>query len=143
MSVQSPSARDTSPARYDDERGAGWILFAGVMLLMVGILNFIGGIAAIDNAKFYVNDTQYIISDLKTWGWVVVIIGALQVLAAFGIWARNTIATWFGVAVASLNAIAQLLMLPAYPLWSLALFSIDILIIYGLVAYGGRQGRAA
>ena len=62
-----------------------------------------------------------------------------QILAAFGIWARNAVAVWFGVFCASLNAIAQLLMLPAYPLWSLALFAIDILVIYGLVAYGTRQ----
>ena len=141
MSVQSPSARDTSPARYD-ERGAGWILFAGVMLLMVGILNFIGGIAAIDNAKFYVNDTQYIISDLKTWGWVVLIIGALQILAAFGDFGPDTIATWFGVAVAaSTRSRSCSCFLPIRCGRSRCSRSTSD--IYGLVAYGGRQGRAA
>ena len=65
-------------------------------------------------------------------------IGVLQLLVGLGIWAGNQLARWAGVIVVSLNMIAQLLFIPAYPFWSLAIFTVDVLIIYGLVAYGGR-----
>jgi hypothetical protein len=136
----SPSASATASSRdgYAPER-SGWVTFAGVMLSIVGVLNVIYGIAAIDNANFYVNDAQYVISDLNTWGWVVLITGAVQFCAAFSIFAGTSWGRWVGVATAGLNSIGQLLFLPAYPFLALALFSVDILIIYGLVAYGGRR----
>lgn len=137
MSVDTPTsaARNRATAdRYD--AGGGWLTFAGILLLIVGVMNFIGGIGAIDDSKFFVANTKYVIGDLNTWGWVILILGTVQVFAAFGLFARNSLARIVGVAFASMNAIAQLLMLPAYPLWSLALFTMDILIIYGLVSYG-------
>jgi len=127
----------------DVEKGSGWLLFAGIMIVMVGVLNLIYGIAAIDNANFFVANQKYIISDLNTWGWVMVVVGALQMLAAFSIWSGGGYGRWFGIAMASVNAIAALLALPAYPFWSLAVFTIDILIIYGLAAYGGGHRRSA
>jgi hypothetical protein len=129
-----------APGAYVDERGDGWLVFAGIMLMIVGVMNFIGGIAAIDDSKFFVGNAQFVISDLNTWGWVILLTGAVQVLAAVGIWARNQLSRWLGVGFASVNALAQLLMIAAFPLWSLALFSVDLLIIYGLVVYGGRIG---
>jgi hypothetical protein len=123
--------------------GAGWVLFAGIMIMMVGVLNVVWGIAAIDSASFFLEDTRYIISDLNTWGWVVLVIGALQVAAAFSIWAGGTFGRWFGIAVATCNAIAALLAIPAYPFWSLAIFAIDVLVIYGLATYGGNRRVAA
>jgi hypothetical protein len=127
----------------DVDKGSGWLLFAGIMVLIVGVLNVIYGIAAIDNASFFVADQRYILSDLSTWGWVMLVIGALQLLAAFSIWSGGGYGRWFGIAMASLNAIAALLSIPAYPFWSLAVFTIDILIIYGLAAYGGGHRRSA
>jgi len=142
MTVQTPAGASerVSDARYDydAERGDGWVVFAGVMLMMVGVLNVIGGIAAIDNANFYVRDAQFILSDLNTYGWIITILGSVQVLVALGIWARNGFSRWMGVLLAAGNAVTQLLWIPAYPFWSLALFTLDILIIYGLAAYGGR-----
>ena len=67
------------------------------------------------------------------------ILGSCQVLAAFGVWAKTPGVRWFGVTVAALNGIAQLLFIPAYPFWSLTLFTVDILVIYGLVAHGKRS----
>ncbi|HEU4700915.1 MAG TPA: hypothetical protein VFS37_00420 [Conexibacter sp.] len=136
------SARASSAAGYDVETGYGWVIFAGTMLLIVGILNVIYGIAAIDDANFYVNGANYVISDLNTWGWVVLLTGAAQVLTAFGVWARNTFATWAGIGFACLNAIGVLLMLPAYPLLSLSLFAVDVLIVYGLAVHGGHREEA-
>ena len=122
----------------DERKGAGWITFAGVVLVMVSILNIIDGIAAISSSKFFVANAKYVFSDLNTWGWIVLGIGVLQMLVAFGVWAGNQLARWTGVLVVSLNAIAQLLFIPAYPFWSLAIFTLDILVLYGLAAYGGR-----
>jgi hypothetical protein len=142
LSVQSPSEagaeRYPAAVSYEDERGDGWLVFAGIMLIVIGVMNVIGGIAAIDNANFFVADAQFVFSDLNTWGWVILVTGVVQVLAAVGIWARNQLSRWLGVGFASLNMLAQLLMIAAFPLWSLAIFAVDLLVIYGLVIYGGR-----
>ncbi len=66
-------------------------------------------------------------------------LGAVQLLAAFGIWARTKGVRWFGITVAGLNAIALLLFISSYPFWSLTLFTLDILVIYGLAAYGAKR----
>jgi hypothetical protein len=115
-------------------------MFAGIMLLIAGVLNVIYGIAAIDNSKFFVHatETQYILSDLNTWGWITLILGVLEIIAAFSIWAGGGYGRWFGIFVAGISSIGALMSIPAYPLWSLAIFTIDILIIYGLAAYGGQ-----
>jgi hypothetical protein len=141
LSVETPTpsaVRDRAPASRDDT-GGGWLTFAGILLLIVGVMNFIGGIAAIDDANFYVANAKFQFGDLNTWGWVILILGSVQVLTAFGLFARNGFARGVGVVFASLAAMASLLMISAYPLWALALFTMDILIIYGLVAYGSED----
>jgi len=144
MSVSPVSERGQQGAaptvRYDDpERGSGWVMFAGTMLCLVGTLNMIQGIAAIDNAHIFTHNATYIAGDLNAWGWTTLIVGVCEILAGLGVYARNQFARWTGVLVASLNCIAQLMFVPAYPIWSLTLFGLDILVIYGLVAYGGRM----
>jgi hypothetical protein len=125
----------------DTAQGAGWLTFAGIMVLLAGVLNVIWGIAAIDSANFFVEDERFIFSDLNTWGWIIVIIGVIQVLAAFSIWAGGQFGRWIGIIAASVSAIGALLSIPGYPFWSLAVFGIDLLIIYGLSAYGGQRSR--
>jgi hypothetical protein len=131
-------ASGASAGAYDQE-GSGWVAFAGVMILIVGSLNVIYGIAAIDKSTFYVQDAKYIVNDLNGWGWFLLVVGAVQCCAGFGIWARAGWARWVGILSASVNAILQLLFIPASPFLALALFAVDILIIYGLVAHGHRQ----
>jgi hypothetical protein len=130
------SARENYPV--DDDRGYGWVLFAGMMLSIVGVLNFIYGIAAISDSKFYVNNAQFIISDLNVWGWFLVIVGAVQIVSAVGIWAQAAGARWVGIISAAVNALIQMLVISGYPFLSLSLFAVDILIIYGLLAHGRR-----
>ena len=137
----STAPREAGRSRPRPE--SGWLLFAGIMIAIVGVLNVIYGIAAIDSSSFFVADSRYIFSDLNTWGWVVLILGALQLAAAFSIWNGGTFGRVFGIAMASLNSIIALLTIPAYPFWSLAVFTIDVLIIYGLSAYGGNARRTA
>ena len=127
----------------DESKGEGWLLFAGIMVLIAGMLNTIWGIAAIDSASFFVEDERFIIEDLKTMGWVVLIVGAAQLFAAFSIWSGGQFGRWIGIITASVSAIAALLSMPGFPLWSLAVFGIDLLIIYGLAAYGGLGDRTA
>ena len=139
-SITDPSAgRPTGEGRLRRRTRVRLDRLRGVMIMIVGILNFIYGIAAIDESKFYIGNTKFVITDLKTWGWILTIIGAIQVLVGAGIWARSQAARWLGVFIASLNAIAQLLFVAANPWLSLALFAMDILVIYGLICYGGRM----
>lgn len=145
MSVRAATFRGTTPeaerAYVDEERGYGWVLFAGSMLVMLGVLNTIEGIAAISRSHFFVGNAEYVFGDLKSWGWTVLIVGVAQALVGIGVFVRNQIARWTGVVVAGLNAIAQLLFIPAYPFWSLALFAVDILVIFGLTVYGQRTAE--
>lgn len=142
MAVQTPHA--TRAPEYEgyyveeEERGYGWVVFAGVLLLILGTINFIEGLAAIGNANFFVHNTHYVVGSLNTWGWIVLCIGALQWLVGCGVFIKNQFSRWVGVVVLAANSIAQLLMMPAYPFWSLSIFTLDILAMYGLIAYGKR-----
>jgi hypothetical protein len=123
---------------YGDEPGYGWVAFAGVLLLVLGTLNFIEGLAAIGNAHFFVGNTHYIFGSLNTWGWIVLCIGVIEWAVGIGVFVKNQFSRWAGVVILGLNAIAQLLMMPAYPFWSLCIFALDILAIYGLIAHGKK-----
>ena len=137
----APGANASSgvDAAYDGDRGLGWLVFAGIMLSIIGILNIVYGIAAIDTSSFYTANAHYVITDLKTWGWIVLGVGAIQFLAAFGIWAGSEWGRWVGIISAGANAIVQMLFIAGSPLLSVSLFAVDILVIYGLVAYGGHR----
>ncbi len=115
------------------------IVFAAVLLVTVGIFNLIDGIAAIARSHIFIANAHYVIGDLRAWGWVALILGALQALAAIGILAGNQAARWFAVAVVGLNAINQMLFIPAYPFWSLMIIAVDVVALWGLCAYGSRE----
>jgi hypothetical protein len=134
-----PTVRQYGGAPYAEDSASGWVLFAAIVLGMLGILNIIDGIAAISNSTFFVNDAKFVFANLNTWGWIMLAAGVTQALTAIGVWVRARGARWVGVAIATINACAQMLMLPAYPLWSLAIFTLDMLVIYGLVAHGARE----
>jgi hypothetical protein len=146
MSTIDPVQRSRTVRQYapgdepyrEESSGSGLVVFAGVMLAMLGVLNLIDGIAAVSNSTFFVNDAKYIFSDLNTFGWVLIAMGVVQGLTALGVFLRTPGARWVGVTIAALNGIAQLFFIPAYPFWSLALFSLDILVIYGLIVHGSR-----
>jgi len=139
MSAPTRGAQERGYARDDyEDPGYGWVVFAGVLLLVLSTLNIIYGIAAIGDSSFFVNDTKYVFSNLNTWGWIVLCLGVGQLLVGFGIFAKNQFARWTGVFVLALNAIAQMLFIPAYPFLSMSLLAMDILAIYGLAAYGSR-----
>jgi hypothetical protein len=127
----------------EDNKGAGWVTFAGVMLLVLGCTNTVEGVAAVSGSDFFVTRAHYLFGDLSSWGWVIWLIGVAQGLTGVAVFVKNQFARWLGVAFAVCNALAQMLMIQAYPFWSLALLSLDLLVMYGLVVYGGRSYRPA
>ena len=96
--------------------GEGWISFAGIILFLAGFLNFVFGIAAIDNSTFFTDEGRYVIfDDLKAWGWFLIFVGILQVSAAISIWNRHLYGAIFGIASASMNILILLFTVNAYP----------------------------
>jgi hypothetical protein len=136
--MTSATVRGARRAGDADDRGVGLVVFAGILLLVVGIFNLIDGIAAIANSHVFVANATYVFGNLKTWGWIALILGIIQLLAGGGVMVGNQAARWVGVAAIALNTIAQLLFLPAYPFWSLLIIAIDVVALYGLCAYGSR-----
>ena len=128
--------------RHTEGHGYGLVQFASVLLGLAGCFNVIYGIAAIANAHVFTANAHYVFGNLRGWGWITLILGVLQLLAAAGVVAGNQLARWFAVAVIGLNAIDQMFFIPAYPLWSLMIIAVDVVALYGLCAYGSRENLA-
>ena len=124
------------------EERSGWVTFAGVLLVLSGALNVIYGIAAIGNSKFFNQNAEFIVSNLKTWGWITLVVGIIEVLAAGSLWAGGTFGRVLGIFAGCLAAVDALLSIPAYPFWSLAIFALSIVIIHQIAAHG-TEGRGA
>jgi hypothetical protein len=121
-------------------RGAGRVVFAAILLLLVGTLNIIYGIGALDDANFYANDTRYILTNLNALGWVLIIVGIIQLTGGFSLMAGNVYGRVIGVIAGSLGAIAALFSMgDNHPFWSLALFALCVWIVYGLIIYGSDE----
>jgi hypothetical protein len=135
------AAKAAAGVRDMDNDGAGWKLFAGIMILIVGTMNVFDGLVGITNVNYiqrYTGGQLPITNNVKTWSWVVLIIGVVLILAGFLIFVGNMFGRVVGIIVASLNALVQLAYLNHNTFWSLTMIIIDILIIYGLAAHGGR-----
>ena len=123
-------------------RGTGRVVFAGVLLLVAGTLNCIYGIAGISDSKFFVDDTKYVFSSLHTWGWITLLLGVIQLTGAFSLFAGGTYGRVIGISAASIGAIGALLAVGgAFPLWSLGIFALCVIVIHGLLVYGEPETR--
>jgi len=122
--------------------GTGWITYASIMLGLAGVFNVIDGIVGLSKSKFYVADARFVFSDLRTWAWIILILGALEIFASLYVASGSEFARWFGVGAASVNALAQLAWLQSYPLWAISVFTMDVLIVYALIVYGGKRLKA-
>jgi hypothetical protein len=125
-----------------DVAGSGWLTFAATLLGLAGTFNVIDGIVGLSKSKFFTANATYVFGDLRTWSWIILVLGVLQLVAAFTLFGGSELARWFGIVTASLNAIGQLMAGPAYPLWSLTMFAVDIIIIYALAVSAGHRLRA-
>jgi len=125
-------------------RGAGRATFAAVLLLIAGTLNIIYGIGALDSANIFVNDKRYIFTNLNTMGWVLIVLGAIQLTGGFSLMAGNTYGRVIGVVGASLGAIGALLSIGSSdPWWSLAIFALCVYIIHGILVLGDDERAPA
>jgi hypothetical protein len=124
-------------------RGAGRVVFAATLLLIVGTLNIIYGIGALDDANIFVNDRRYIFTNLNTLGWVLIILGLIQLGGGFSLMAGNTYGRVIGIIGGTLGAIGALLSIGgSYPWWSLAIFALCVYVVHGILVYGEDE-RAA
>ena len=126
----------------EKEKGSGWLLFASIMLMMVGVFNVIWGIAAVAKSTVFVADTRLVFGSLNSWGWIYLILGVIEICAGFGVLSKAQWARWFGIVVGSIAAIMAFFSIWAYPGWALLIITLDVLVVYGLAAYGDREPGA-
>ena len=115
----------------------GWVWFAGVLMIVIGSLDFFQGLIAIIRNNYYVlTPNQIIVFDLTTWGWIMLIWGIVVALAGFGLLSGSGWARWFTIVVVSLNFIVELSFVGSYqyPLWALTVIGLNVVVLYALIA---------
>jgi hypothetical protein len=118
-------------------RGAGRTLFAAILLVMLGTLNIIYGIGALDDANIFVGDTRFILDDLNTLGWVLIVVGALQLTGGFSLMGGGGYGRFIGILAGTLGAISAFFSIGAgNPWWSILMFITCIWIVHGIVMFG-------
>jgi hypothetical protein len=121
---------------------AGWISFAGFMMIMLGSFHAIAGLVGIINDTFYVPTQKYILQfDRTTWGWIHLLVGIIVVLAGFGVFTGALWARIVGVILAVVSAIAAFAWLPYYPIWGIAIIVVAIAVIWALTMHGREVER--
>lgn len=125
-------------------RGAGRVVFAAILLLLVGTLNIIYGIGALDDAQIFVGDTRFVLDNLNTLGWVLIILGIIQLTGGFSLMAGNAYGRLIGIIGGTIGAIGALLSIGAgNPWWSLAVFFLCVYVVHGIIVLGEDERRAA
>ena len=118
-------------------RGAGRATFAAILLLIAGTLNIIYGIGALDSANIFTGETRYILTNLNTLGWVMIVLGVIQLTGGFSLLSGNTYGRVLGIIGGSLGAINALLSIGGQnPWWSLAIFFLCVWVVYGILVLG-------
>ena len=118
-----------------------WVEFAGLMLCLVGGFHVIQGLAALfrDDKVFIVTKDRLVLSmDYTAWGWVHLIVGIVLILVGAGLFSGRMVARILGVGVALLSAIVNVVFLPAYPVWSVMMIAIDVLVVWAIIVHGGE-----
>ena len=126
----------TSPREYPSAWAVGGSFFAAVVMVTVGIFQFIEGLVSlIDGRKFYLTTPNYVFEfNATTWGWIHLILGIIVALAGVFIFTGNVLARGVGIFVAAVSAVANFLWLPHYPLWSILVIAIDVLVMWSLAS---------
>jgi hypothetical protein len=119
-------------------------LFAAVLLLTVGTINIIYGIGALDDANIFVNDKRFIFSNLNTLGWVLIVLGVIQLTGGFSLLGGRTYGRVIGIIAGSLGAIGALMSIGGnYPWWSLGVFALCVYVVYGIFVFGEEDRSTA
>jgi hypothetical protein len=117
----------------------GFILFAAIMMIMVGVFQAIQGLVGIFENEFYVPTRNYIFQlDATSWGWTHLILGLLVAFAGWGLFSGRTWARTVAIILAVLSAISNFLFIPYYPFWSLLIITLDVFVIWAVAAHGGE-----
>ena len=131
MAATTPTPSRTVP--NDAFEPSGWVTFAGLMLAIGGFFSAMWGLAAILNDKVLtVGGQGVLIADFTTWGWVHLLVGILMCLTAGGLFTGQSWARWTAIFFATVDAMLQVVALSAFPLWSLAIIALDVIVIYQL-----------
>src|SRR5688572_19390329 len=135
--MSTPAAsRPTVPGGPSATFATGFAMFAGVLMIIAGLWGVLAGIAAILNDDVFVTTPQYVYSfDITGWGWIHLILGVLVAVAGVGVVQGATWGVVFGIALASLSALANFAFIPYYPIWSIMIIALDVVIIWALVTY--------
>jgi hypothetical protein len=115
---------------------AGWVTFAGILMVVIGFLDFFEGLIAVIRGQYYVlTPTQIILFDMTTWGWIVMIWGVVMLIAGWALLSGATWARWFTIVVGSINFFVELGFVgnAVYPLWALIVLALNILVLYALI----------
>ena len=124
-------------------RGTGRVVFVAILLLIAGTLNIIYGIAAVGNAHFFAN-TTYVFSSVHTWGWITIIVGIIQLVAGFSLFAGGGFGRVIGIFAGTIGALESLLSIGGtHPWWSLAIFAICVYVLHGLIVFGEEPAPAS
>jgi hypothetical protein len=126
---------DSPTGIHKGARGAGWVPFAGTLFLILGAFNLIDGVAAVSEDGHFLGDELFV-GNLVMWGTIMVTIGALQLATGWLLFRGSGLGVVLGIFMAGINIVAHLLFLPAYPIWSIIIMTLDVLVIYGLTIYG-------
>jgi hypothetical protein len=141
MTEQSPSQYQSAGRAGKATSGwaVGFILFAAIMMIMVGVFQALQGLIAIFENEFYVATRNYTFQfDATTWGWIHLLLGLLVAFAGYGLLSGKTWARLLAITLAALSATANFLFIPYYPFWSLLLVTLNILVIWAITAHGGE-----
>jgi hypothetical protein len=117
---------------------AGWVVFAGLILIMSGVFQGIEGLVALFHRGFYlVNPSGLVVTvNYTAWGWTHLVIGVVSILAGLGLFVGNLAARIAGVVLAFVSAIVNLAFISAYPLWATIIIALDVIVIYAIIAHG-------
>ena len=134
-------AYETSTNDSDEVTGwVGWIMFASMMMIIVGSLNiFYGIVAVVDDTWVGWANRNHVALDISTWGWVLIIMGTIVLLSGIGVMSGNVLARTVGVLAATLSLLVNVAFIPAHPVWALTVITIDVLVIWALTAHGGEM----
>ncbi|HMG31339.1 MAG TPA: hypothetical protein VK585_14595 [Jiangellaceae bacterium] len=129
----------SAESRTEPTGWVGWVWFAGIMLITIGLMDLFQGLIALFNDTFAVAvEAGVLVLDLTTWGWIHVILGVVLILTGIGVLGGSTWARVVGVVVVILNLLAQLTVIGIYPWWATIVIILDVLVIYALVVHGGE-----
>lgn len=128
-------AADPQRAVHPSGAWAGWVTFAGIMLALIGFFDILQGITALtDDSYFVIREGDLLVFDFTAWGWILIIWGVLLIVGGIGLLYTKGWARWFAIALAFINAIAQIGFLAAYPIWSTIVIALDVFVLYALTA---------